>query len=73
MNNSASSRRDIMQLGTIDESFYSQLLGPGGGSSHIMSSSSVSYSVEISQGYDPEMDVPFGSSSFSNTVFDERP
>jgi hypothetical protein len=62
-----------MQAGTIDESFYSQLLGPGGGTSHNIGSSSVSFSVEISQGYDHEFDISYGPTIFSNTVFDEKP
>jgi hypothetical protein len=43
-----------MQAGTIDDSFYGQILGMGGGTSHMMGS--VMHSMEITSGYDPELD-----------------
>jgi hypothetical protein len=61
-----------MHAGTIDESFYGQILGLGGGSSHFMGS--MMHSMEITSGYDPELDISYGGTSQGyDTVFDERP
>ena len=74
LNIGGGTRRDIMQVGTMDDAFYGQLYGGGSVvNAHFMVGGFEHQSLTTTN-YDPELDqsMSMGPNNY-NTVFDERP